>query len=132
MTFFSHRPQILNFPLFSLFRYIPPVSRKLLFPLLLSKFPPVFEKFTFLLHAFSVFRFPLLWPWCIYASPNARTGRPCFHDHITPAIQSLGYAGLVSIRERVQFKLALLVCITSKDQNIAFQLIFPGYILQLF
>ena len=20
---------------------------------------------------------PLLWPWCIYASPNARTGRPC-------------------------------------------------------
>jgi len=19
---------------------------------------------------------PLLWPWCIYASPNARTGRP--------------------------------------------------------
>jgi len=21
----------------------------------------------------------LLWPWCIYASPNARTGRPCRH-----------------------------------------------------
>jgi len=24
-----------------------------------------------------VFRFPLVWPWCIYASYNALTGRPC-------------------------------------------------------
>src|SRR6218665_2066294 len=43
-SFFSHRPQILNFPLFSLFQYIS----------------PYFVKFTCLLHTLCVFRFPLL------------------------------------------------------------------------
>ena len=52
MTFFSHRPQILNFP------PVFPVSRKLLFPPTFTNFPPVFEKFTCFLHAFCVFRFP--------------------------------------------------------------------------
>ena len=35
MTFFSHRPQILNFPLFSLFRYIFPLLRENYY------FPPI-------------------------------------------------------------------------------------------
>jgi len=43
--FFSHRPQIYNFPLFSLFQYIsPPVSQKLLFPPYFEKFAPLFSK----------------------------------------------------------------------------------------
>ena len=29
---------------------------------------------------FTFFCFPLFWPWCIYTSLNARTGRPCSRD----------------------------------------------------
>jgi len=29
------------------------------------------------LHTLCVFRFPLVWLWCISASHNTRTGRPC-------------------------------------------------------
>src|SRR6218665_3019012 len=58
MTFFSHRPQIYNFPLFSLFQYIPPVSRKLLFPPYFLQFPSVLEKITCFLPTLCVFRFP--------------------------------------------------------------------------
>ena len=79
MTFFSHRPQILIFPpIFPVSVHFPPVSRKFLFPPYFYKFPPLFSKnsrvFT---HLICVFRFPLLLRWCIYASHNARTGRPC-------------------------------------------------------
>jgi len=28
------------------------------------------------LHTLRIFRSPLVWPWCIYASYNAHTGRP--------------------------------------------------------
>src|SRR6218665_1909302 len=58
-SFFSHRPQILNFPLFSLFQYISPYFAKFLFS---PTFPnsPDFVKFTCLLHTLCVFRFPLL------------------------------------------------------------------------
>ena len=74
---FSHRPQISNFPpIFPVSVHFPPVSRKLLFPPTLTNFPSVLDKFTYFLHTLRVFHFPLLWPWCIYASPNARTGRP--------------------------------------------------------
>ena len=58
--------------------HFPSVSRnKYYSPLLLTNFPLVFEKVTGCLHTLCVFRLPLLLPWCIYASPNARTGRPC-------------------------------------------------------
>src|SRR6218665_1898310 len=61
MTFFSHRPQILNFPhIFAVSVHFPPVSRKLLFPPYFDKFPPpVLHKFTCFLHTLRVFRFPL-------------------------------------------------------------------------
>ncbi len=49
----------------------------------LTNFPPVFGKFISVLHALRVIFFPLLWPWCIYASPNARTGRPWSGVQIT-------------------------------------------------
>ena len=78
--FFSHRPQILNFlPYFRCFSTFPPVSRKLLFPHLLWQiFLPCFTQIHLLFTYFTCISFPpLLWPWCIYASPNARTGRPC-------------------------------------------------------
>ena len=34
---------------------------------------------------------PLLWPWCIYASPNARTGRPCQQVKHIEAAESSEY-----------------------------------------
>jgi len=58
--FFSHRPKISNFPPFSLFGYIPSVSRQFLFPPYFDKFPSVFEKFTCFLHTLCIFRFPPL------------------------------------------------------------------------
>jgi len=74
--FLSHRPQISNFPLFSLFRYISPQFRENYYFPPTFKNAPLFSKISPALHTFCVFRFSLLWPWCIYASPNARTGRP--------------------------------------------------------
>ena len=75
--FFSHRPQISNFPpYFRCFSTFPPCFAKtILFPLRLQIFPPVLGKFT-CFYILYVYFPPLLWPWCIYASPNARTGRP--------------------------------------------------------
>jgi len=71
----NHKFQIS--PLFSLFQYISsPVSRKLLFPPTFTNFPSVLEKLTCFYILFVYFVAPLIWPWCIYASPNARTGRP--------------------------------------------------------
>src|SRR6218665_1955747 len=49
--FLSHRPQILNFPLFSLFQYISPCFAKIIIPPSLQNFPPLLDKFTsFLLY----------------------------------------------------------------------------------
>ena len=62
------------FPCFSIF---PTLFRKNYYSPYFDKFPPVLDKFICFLHTLRVFRVPLLWPWCIYASPNARTGRPC-------------------------------------------------------
>src|SRR6218665_3251721 len=67
--FFSHRPQISNFPpYFRCFSTFSPVSWKLFFPPTLTNFPPCFRQIHLLFTYFT----------CIYASPNARTGRPCF------------------------------------------------------
>src|SRR6218665_2059175 len=44
--FFSHSPQISNFPLFPCFNLFPPISRNFSFPLLLQIFPPNFGTFT--------------------------------------------------------------------------------------
>ena len=57
--FLSHRLKILIPHLFSLFHYIlPPISRKLSFPLLLQISSSVFGKFMCFLHTLCVFRFP--------------------------------------------------------------------------
>src|SRR6218665_303299 len=59
MTFFSHQPQISNFPpVFPVSVHFLPVSRKLLFPPYFQNFPHVFDKFTCFLHTLCVFRFP--------------------------------------------------------------------------
>ena len=79
LPFFSHPPQISNFPLFSCFSILPCFAKIIISSLLLkmsllfSKNSPAF----YILYMYFVF--PLLWLWCIYASPNARTGRPCVH-----------------------------------------------------
>src|SRR6218665_2336308 len=45
MSFFSHRPQILNFPpILPVLVHFPPDWRKLLFPPCFHKFPPCFRK----------------------------------------------------------------------------------------
>src|SRR6218665_2232022 len=67
MTFFSHRPQISNFPLFSLFQYISPLFREnYYFPPTLTNFPLVLDKFILFLYTFRVFSFPLLLPYFFY------------------------------------------------------------------
>ena len=78
---FCHWPQNLNFP--SIFTVsvhctFPPYFGKIIISTLLSNFPLWFRKIYVFLPTFSVFRFPLVWPWCIYASPNgnACTARP--------------------------------------------------------
>src|SRR6218665_3404242 len=59
MTFFSHLPQISNFPLFSLLQYISPLFREnYYFPATFTTFPPLLHKFTRFLHTLRVFRFP--------------------------------------------------------------------------
>src|SRR6218665_1820682 len=60
---FSHRPQISNLPpIFSISVHFPPSFAKIIIPPrpTFTNFPSVFEKFTCFLHAFCVFRFPLL------------------------------------------------------------------------
>jgi len=64
-------------PYFRYFNTFPPYFVKIILSSLLSKFPPVFVKFTCFLHTLCFSFPPLVWPWCIYASHNARTGRPC-------------------------------------------------------
>jgi len=60
--------------------YISPYFGKLFIPPTFFKLPPDFVKFTcfYVGPTLRVFRFPLVLPWCIYASHNARrpTGRP--------------------------------------------------------
>ena len=52
--FFSHRPQISNFPpIFAVSVHFPPVSWKLFFPPYFYKFPPVLGKFTCLFTYFT-------------------------------------------------------------------------------
>ena len=75
--FFSHRPQISNFPpIFAVSVHFPLFRENVSFPIYFSKFPPCFRQIHLLFTYFTCIS-PLLWPWCIYASPNARTGRPC-------------------------------------------------------
>ena len=55
----------------------PCFAKTFYFPPTFTNFPPVFDKFTCFYMLCVYFVSPLLWPWCIYASHNARTGRPC-------------------------------------------------------
>ena len=80
--FFSHPPQILNFPpILPVLVHFPPDWQKFLFPPYFHKFPPCFRKIHQLFTYFACIS-PLLSPWCIYASPNARTGRPCSKGNV--------------------------------------------------
>jgi len=67
--------------IFVLSAQFPLVSTKSFIPPYFAKFPswPDFIQFPCFVHAFCDFCFPLLLPWCIYASHNAHrpTGRPC-------------------------------------------------------
>ena len=57
--FFSHRPQISNFPpIIPVSVHFPPVLQKLLSAPTFNNFPTVLEKFTSFLHTLCVFRFP--------------------------------------------------------------------------
>ena len=72
---------IRQFPLSSAKQYICPscFGTTFIIPPYFFKFPPDFVQFTCFFTYFACFRFPLIRPWCIYASHNARTGRPCVH-----------------------------------------------------
>ena len=56
--------------------HVPPISGNFSFPRLCQNFPPDFVKFTCFYILYVYFVSPILLPWCIYASHNARTGRP--------------------------------------------------------
>jgi len=78
--YFSYWLNIFNFlPCFRYFNIFPSYFERenyYLFPPYFFKFPPWFRKFACFLR--TLCNFPhILWPWCIYASHNARTGRPC-------------------------------------------------------
>ena len=85
-------------PIFAISIHFP-FLRKLFFPITIQNLPPVFVKFTCFLHNLCVFRFPLVWPWCIYASHNAHrsTGRLWWHLHEVPLL----YTGCVVVDDRV-------------------------------
>ena len=74
---FRHWLKILN-SLFSLFQCIfLPISRTLLFSPTFSNFPTWFCKmYVFYMLWHCVFRYPLVWPWRIYASQNAALDVP--------------------------------------------------------
>ena len=76
--FFSHRPQTSNSPPFSLFQYISLCFAKIIIPPYFDKFPSLFATNSSAFYILYVYVYisPILWPRCIYASPNARTGRP--------------------------------------------------------
>src|SRR6218665_71558 len=57
--FFSHRPQILNFPpIFTVSVHFPLFRGNYYFPPYFDKFPSLLNKFTCFLHTLRVFRFP--------------------------------------------------------------------------
>src|SRR6218665_3934112 len=61
--FFSHRPQISNFPPISpVSVHFPLFQENYYFPPTLTNSPPVLHKFTCFLHTIRVFLFPLLLP----------------------------------------------------------------------
>ena len=85
---FSHRLQIWNFaiPYFRFFSTFPPCFVKILISHYFCKFPLWFRKMYVFCILYLFFVSPLLWPWCIYASHNAGTGRPC----LVPCLVSSG------------------------------------------
>ena len=85
MTFFSHRPQISNFPsIFPVSIPFPPCFAKSIISPLFWQISPLFWTNSAAFYIIYVyFVSPLLSPWCICASPNARTGRPWGHQEGT-------------------------------------------------
>src|SRR6218665_2462288 len=83
--FFSHRPQILNFPpILPVLVHFPPDWQKLLFSPTFTNFPSVFGKFTCFLHTFCVFSPPTLTMMhlcitqCTYWTPLAIDASSCY------------------------------------------------------
>jgi len=63
-------------PIFLFQCIFPCFARKLLFSPYFYKFTPCFRKINLLFNTLCVFRFPSALTMIVYASPNARTGRP--------------------------------------------------------
>ena len=104
--FYNHWLQMLNFPLFSLF----------------STF-----KFT-CFYILYVFCSPLLWPWCIYASHNARTGRPLLSLSRRQINQDKGCLGVMLIFRRQWWEGVVQMfngVTTSEDVLIKIWCVFP-------
>src|SRR6218665_1147552 len=74
--FFSHRPQISNVPLFSLFQYISPCFAKIILSLYFYKFPPCFRQIHLLFTYFT----------CIFSPPTFTMMHLCITQctHWTP------------------------------------------------
>ena len=77
-------------------------SRKLFFPPTFTNFPFCFRQIHPAFYILYVYC-PLLWPWCIYASPNARTGRPCLLSHNCINIEELYINHMIQAMEALSF-----------------------------
>jgi len=100
-NFFCHRLQICNFPYFRCFSTFPPISEKFVFPYF-CKFPPDFinlRAFTYFT-CFSFLPTLTMMHLCMYASHNARTGRPCIK--ILPKIELM----IISIIILIDYSMA--------------------------
>ena len=73
ITFFSHQPQISNFPLISLFQYIPPISQTLFIDLEIMKFDQIN---TYLIGIFTYKAFYKLLPSSFSNYFTKKQGRP--------------------------------------------------------
>jgi len=75
MTFFVIRSDFVIFPYLQK-RYISLRFREIFYSFTVLQNLPLISLHLPVLSCFTCFSFPLLLPWCIYASYNARTGRP--------------------------------------------------------
>ena len=104
-------------------QYISPYFGKIIIsPLLVEMSPDILKNLRFFTY-FTFFRFPLVWPWCIYASHNsfghfysapssplllrgaphnARTERPCRHTYVFDHSESAPLDGHSEHYERLR------------------------------
>ena len=111
---FSHWLKCLISPYFrSLNSSVPLFQQNYYFPYY-SKFTPDFVKFTCFYIHYVLFVPPLVWPWCIYASHNACTGRPCQPCFWLFPLRA-AYAYITGLNTKDNYKTYFIISISSSS-----------------